>query len=385
MNWNWQQPDWPRFAWRPERLAKAEERFLLRAGELAGVEKHLADADRQAIAVDALSDEAVTTSEIEGEILERASVQCSIRRELGLAAPPRRATPAERGVAQTMVDLHRTWATPLDDDTLFEWHRMLMSGRSDLADVGRYRTHHDPMRVVSGRIDRPRIHFEAPPSTRVPDEMRSFVAWFNDTAPSGPAPLPALTRAGSAHLYFESIHPFEDGNGRIGRAISEKALAQSCGRPTLIALAATILAHRADYYRALEAANKRNEITDWLAWFAGAGLEAQQRAEARIEFAIEKFRLLDRVRPDINQRQEKALMRLLREGPDGFEGGLSAGNYTSITKASSATTTRDLSQLVELGALRRTGERRHARYHLTTTVRPIRTVEINARGEIVER
>src|SRR5450755_308172 len=133
------------------------------------------------------------------------------------------------------------------------------------------------MEVVSGPVHAPRVHFEAPPSSRIPGEMARFVMWFNRTAPGGTEPLPALTRAGTAHLYFETIHPFEDGNGRIGRAIAEKSLAQSLGQPTLIVLAATILGRRASYYHGLEAASKRNEITDWLAWFAGITIEAQQR------------------------------------------------------------------------------------------------------------
>ena len=137
------------------------------------------------------------------------------------------------------------------------------------------------------------MHFEAPPSAKVPKEMAGFVKWFNRTAPNGKDPLPALTRAGIAHLYFESIHPFEDGNGRIGRAISENALAQSVGHPTLTALAATILIRRKAYYEALEVANKGNNPTPWLCWFAGTAIEAQRRTEALVEFLLDKTKLLD--------------------------------------------------------------------------------------------
>src|SRR5712691_7436794 len=220
------------------------------------------------------------------------------------------------------------------------------------------------MEVVSGPIHEPRVHFEAPPSTKVPEEMARFLDWFNRTAPSGADSLPALTRAGIAHLYFESVHPFEDGNGRIGRAIAEKALAQGFGQPTLTALAATILVRRKTYYAALEAANKNNEATEWLSWFAGIAIEAQRRTTGRVEFLIEKARLFDRLRGRLNPRQEKALLRMLREGPEGFKGGLSASNYLTITKASAATTTRDLADMVAKGALTRTGERRHARYFI---------------------
>jgi Fic family protein len=240
------------------------------------------------------------------------------------------------------------------------------------------------MQVVSGPDHKRIVHFEAPPSRQVPDEMQQFIMWFNDTAPGAKHPLPALTRAGIAHLYFVCIHPFEDGNGRIGRALAEKSLAQSLGQPSLIALAATILARRARYYAALEAANKSNEITDWLAWFAGTAIEAQRRTLAMIEFLIDKTKLLDRIRGELNERQEKALLRMFKEGPEGFEGGMSAGKYSTITDASPATTTRDLADLTEKGALVREGERRHARYKLNIPLRHGPHISINERGELVE-
>jgi Fic family protein len=185
-----------------------------------------------------------------------------------------------------------------------------------------------------------------------------------------------------AQLYFESIHPFEDGNGRLGRGLAEKRLAQNLGQPSLIALAATILARRASYYDALEAANKDNAITDWLAWFAGIAIEAQRRTIALIEFLIDKTGLLDRLRDQLNDRQHKALLRMFREGPEGFKGGLSAGEYGSITGASPATTTRDLVDLTEKGALVREGERRHARYTLNVPLRPVPHISLNGRAEL---
>ena len=179
-----------------------------------------------------------------------------------------------------------------------------------------------------------------------------------------------------------SIHPFEDGNGRIGRAISEKALAQCLGQPTLTALAATILIRRTTYYDALEAANKDTEVTSWLSWFAGIAIEAQHRTAARVEFLLDKTRLLDRLRGRLNERQEKALLRMLREGPEGFKGGLSAGNYIRITGTSSATATRDLADMVAKGALSRVGERRHVRYHLALPLRPVPPVTIGEDGAV---
>jgi Fic family protein len=382
MKWNWQQPDWPEFSWNPALLARAEALFLVEAGEFAGTSKHLAAVDREQFMLDAMSTEAVTTSEIEGEILERASVQSSIRRQLGLTADHRKVGAAEQGIAELMVDLQRTFAQSLTHDTLFQWHRQLTMGRRDLRDIGVYRTHADSMQVVSGAVHDPRIHFEAPPSGAVPAEMSRFVDWFNRTSPAGGEPLPALTRAGIAHQYFVCIHPFEDGNGRIARAIAEKALAQNLGRPSLTALAAAILARRGGYYAVLEANNKHNEITGWLTWFAAAAIEAQRRAIALVEFTLDKTRFLDRLRDPLNERQHKALLRMLREGPAGFEGGLSAGKYAAITGASPATATRDLADLVARQALIRTGERRHARYALPIPLRPVAPVVIDDRGNI---
>jgi Fic family protein len=380
--WNWQRPDWPDFSWNSARLRKAEEHFLVGTGVLAGTVKHLGLADRERLTVEAIGAEAVTTSEIEGEILDRASVQSSIRGQLGLETDNRRVKPAEQGIAEMMVDLYRSFALPLSGEMLFAWHRMLVKGRADLRDIGRYRTDDEAMQVVSGAIHAPKVHFEAPPASKVPKEMARFVRWFNRTAPTGIEPLPALTRAGIAHLYFESVHPFEDGNGRIGRAISEKALAQCLGQPTLTALAATILIRQKAYYRALDTASKDNEVTPWLAWFAGIVIEAQRRTEARVEFLIDKTRLLDRLRGELNERQEKALLRMLREGPEGFEGGLSAGNYATITGASPATATRDMTDMVAKGALTRAGERRYARYFAGISLRPVSPVKLDERGDL---
>jgi Fic family protein len=198
----------------------------------------------------------------------------------------------------------------------------------------------------------------------MPAEMQRFNTWFNSTAPQGSQPLPALTRAGLVHLYFVCIHPFEDGNGRIGRALAEKSLAQNLRHPSLIALAYTIERKRKDYYAALERNNRALEIPDWLTYFARTVLEAQDNTIRRVDFYVAKARFYERLRGQLNERQAKAIARMFKEGIEGFKGGLSAGNYITITGTSRATATRDLQDLVEKGALTRTGELRHTRYHL---------------------
>jgi len=353
MKWNWQQADWPNFSYDPTKIEESEKRLLLAAGLLFGAFKHLGDEDKRQLTIELISNEALKTSAIEGEFLDRDSLQSSIRRQFGLVTDNRKVSAAEQGIAEVMVDLYRNFEAPLSHAKLFEWHTMLTNGRRDLNDIGRYRTHTAPMQIVSGALYAPKIHFEAPPSSQMLAEMEQFIAWFNDTAPTGKTPLPALLRAGIAHLYFVSIHPFEDGNGRIGRALAEKALAQCVGQPTLIAIAYIIERNKKAYYTALEQANRRNEITPWLVYFADRVLNAQSYTATWIEFLISKAKLYERLRGQLNPRQEKVLARIFREGPEGFIGGLSAEKYIAITGAPRATATRDLQDLVGKGALLR--------------------------------
>lgn len=364
MAWNWKQPDWPNFTYDPSAIEAFERRFLLASGEVIGAVRHITDDERDLLRIELLSDEAVKTSEIEGEVLDRLSVQSSLRRQFGLAADERAVSPQERGIAEMMADLYGSYAAPLIHETLFRWHRMLMSGNRHLETVGAYRTHTDAMQIVSGRLDKPTVHFEAPPSAQVPYEMSAFIDWFNASSPDGQNALPALTRAGLGHLYFESIHPFEDGNGRLGRAVAEKSLAQNIGQPSLIALAFTIERGRKRYYDHLERNQKTLEVTEWLTYFAGTVLEAQQTTLDRVAFHIAKAHFYGALKDRFNPRQDKAVARMFREGPAGFKGGLSAENYLAITQTSRATATRDLNDLVDKGALVRSGERRHARYVL---------------------
>lgn len=184
------------------------------------------------------------------------------------------------------------------------------------------------------------------------------------TAPKGKAPLSPLTRAGLAHLWFVCIHPFEDGSGRIGRTIAEKTLSESLGQPHLIALSQTIQNNKKAYYSMLERSNKDNEITGWLQYFARTILDAQDDTQALIDFLIEIARFFDRFRGRINNRQEKVIERIFREGPGGFKGGLSAENYISITGTSRATAARDLRDLVKKGGFKKIGELKRTRYYL---------------------
>jgi len=249
--------------------------------------------------------------------------------------------------------------------------------RRDLDSIGGYRTHTEPMQIVSGPDYARKIHYEAPPSKQIPTEMLDFLKWFNETSSGGVNPVSAITRAGIAHLWFESIHPFEDGNGRIGRAIAEKALGEGLLNPVITVLAKILLKRRKKYYEALSLANKSMEVTDWLLWFATAVIEAQKSTLCIIEFIIQKTRLMERVSKRLNKRQKKALLRMFREGPEGFKGGMSAANYKSITGATTPTTTRDLHDLVNKNALTKSGARKATRYFLAFNIPAVTDVTID--------
>jgi Fic family protein len=363
--WNWQQDDWPNFSYDKEKIAPLEQEYIQEAGISFGIMKSLPEAEQNQLAVELISDEALNTSEIEGEIFNRDSLQSSIMREFGLAEIVReaRTTPGERGIAKMMKELYAEYQYSLSHEMLFSWHDNLMLGNPKIK-AGKYRTYKEDMKVVSGRIDKPKVHFVAPPSSRTPQEMSQFIDWFNRTAPGSKIPLPPMTRAGIAHFYFVTIHPFEDGNGRIGRALVTKVLSQSIKSPVLTAVSCTINQDRNQYYKSLNTQNKSNEITPYLTYFSKTILESQRAMVEKLDFLIAKTKFFDAHTRNINERQKKVILRIFREGPKGFDGGLSAKNYIAITKAPKATATRDLTNLVKKEILIKTGKLKSTRYKL---------------------
>lgn len=364
MTWNWQLTDWPNYTYNIKEIENFEHTLLKASGVFLGVFKCLSSGEQEHFKIELLSVEALNTCAIEGEYLNRDSLQVSLKSAFGLTTTKRHVTPAEKGIAQMMLAVYKDYAAPLTADTLFLWHTLLMSGRSDLDAIGAYRTHFEPMLIASAGAREPTIHFQAPPSEKVKPLMQDFIQWFNQSAPNATNPLPALVRAAIAHLYFESIHPFEDGNGRIGRALAEKALSQCLGQPTLIALSTVIEQNKKAYYTALQATNHSLDISSWLFYFSKTTLAAQEYTQKQIEFLIQKAKFFDLFDPQLNERQRKVLLRMFREGPDGFKGGLSAENYIHITHTSRATATRDLHELLALGALQKQGALRYTRYFL---------------------
>jgi len=365
MKYNWQQADWPFFKYDTSEIQDVLFNFAEKTGHVSGILKSLPDSTQTEALLDLMVSETIKTSEIEGEYLSRSDVMSSIRHNLGLDITPTQVLDHRaKGAAALMVDVRESFKEILTEEKLFAWHQMLMFGRRHM-EIGAWRRHEEPMQIISGPVGKWKVHFEAPPSERVPSEMTNFIVWFNNTAPGAKIEIKnPVVRAAVAHLYFESIHPFEDGNGRIGRAISEKALSQGLGRPTLLSLSETIEANKKDYYEALKTAQRSNKITRWINYFANTALQAQARTEEKIDFILMKTKFFDRFKHQLNDRQLKVVLRILGEGPQEFEGGMSTKKYIVITKTSKATATRDLQYLSEIGALKQTGGGHSTKYDI---------------------
>ncbi len=360
MPWNWELVDWPQFIYDPTPIAKLDRQFLLSVGSAFGCIKTIDRREYKRFVIEILSLEGLESSRIEGEILDRESLQQSIRHHFGLNPPQKRRGDKESRMGELLCQVYESFNEPLTHEMLWQWHSLLFDGASHIDEKGGYRTHSEPMQIVSNRYDSPTIFFEAPPSARIFQEMTAFIDWFN----SKNARESLLGRAAIAHVYFESIHPFEDGNGRVGRVLVEKILSQGVGRPILIAISQLLEKRKKGYYAALGQCNRTLEVQHWVEFFAQVILEAHENSMQLLYFLIAKSKMLNALSGQINPRQTKALLRMFEEGPDGFKGGLSAENYIAITKTSRSTATRDLVELVEKGALVKTGELRHTRYSL---------------------
>ena len=297
MRYNWQQADWPHFKYNLESIHGILLSIAEKMGNIAGKLSQVPKEIQQEVMVTLMVEEAIKTSEIEGEYISRPGVRSSIKNKLQLNPDSRIKVRDKRaqGVAELMCDVRETFQQPLTEEKLFDWHIMILSSSlNPNLEIARWRTHGESMQIVSGHYGKRVVHFEAPPSKDIPKEMKRFIRWFNDTAPQKPKSISfAPVRCAIAHLYFESIHPFEDGNGRIGRAIAEKALAQGFGYPLTLSLSQAIEADKKAYYAALKTASRSNEITAWIQYFVEIILKAQLYTEAQIHFILKKTKFFD--------------------------------------------------------------------------------------------
>lgn len=363
----WQCPEWPRFRWNDGRLLEPLAAARLKQGRLLGSMARLGFDLKLEAQLEALTEDVIKSSEIEGETLDRDSVRSSIARRLGI--PEAAVAPADRrteGIVEMMLDATENYAAPLTQERLFAWQAaMFPTGYSGLHRVktGGWRDDADgPMQVVSGPIGRQRVHYEAPPAGQVAAEMRRFLDWFN-----GKVETEGLLRAGLAHFWFVTIHPFEDGNGRVARAIADQALAQSeASAQRFYSMSSQIRKERSDYYDTLEHTQKGDiDVTDWLVWFLGCFSRAIQGAELASANVLRKADFWQRyAREQFSDRQKAVLNRYL----DGFEGKLTAKKWAALAKVSIPTAQRDINDLVERAVLRRNpGGSKNTSYDLAMT------------------
>ncbi len=370
MRWVWQLPNWPQFSWDSSLLTNSLAAARRAQGEASGISQLLDPDMNRAAQWEILSVEGIATSAIEGEHVDPDSIRSSLARRLGL--PASRASPTPRsvdGLTEVMLDAARGYQEALTAEKLSAWQAALFpTGRSGLSEirVGTLRGA-EPMRIISGPLERQRVHFVAPPQERLDEEMDRFLRWFN-TPPAG---LDGLIRAGLAHAWFEIIHPFADGNGRIGRALLDRALAQDERRAIrLYSLSARLMAVRDEYYDALEHLSQGNlDATSWLVWFLNQFTIAVRNGELALGHVLFKARFWVRhAQSPLNNRQRKALNAMLDAGPAGFIGGMTNRKYANLTKTSPATAQRDLAELVKLQCLELSGAGRGARYILPLSV-----------------
>ncbi len=361
-----EQPDWPRLHWKHEALVDALADVRHRQGRLLGHMENLGFDLRREAVLGTLVEDVVKSSDIEGEKLDAAEVRSSIARRLGMDAGG--AAQADRdveGVVELMLDATRRYDQPLTTERLFDWHVSLFpTGRSGMRRiaVGRWRgTQADPMQVVSGPIGRERVHFEAPSAARVDAEMRAFLHWFETPADADP-----VLRAGLAHFWFVTVHPFEDGNGRIARAVADMALARSEeSSQRFYSMSSQIRAERAAYYDVLEHTQRgTTDVTDWMTWFLACLGRSVDAAGTALAAVLAKARFWERAGGlALNERQRRVLNRVL----DGFEGRLTTSKWARLARCSQDTALRDITILVDHGLLARNpGGGRNTNYRLVT-------------------
>ncbi|RBP33480.1 Fic family protein [Marinobacter pelagius] len=364
----WERPDWPHFEWEETTLRPKLDAVRLLQGRLVGRTEAASDHADLDVEMDALIQNAIRTSEIEGEFLDAGSVRSSVARQLGLeqAGVSGRTTPESESLVAILLEATHEPDQPITLNQLCQWQSMLFPegpGPFLKIRVGELRGD-QPMQVVSGRLDRPKVHFEAPPRIGLEAALDTFIEWFNDP----PSDLDAVLRAGIAHLWLITLHPFDDGNGRITRAVTDRALAQAERKSVrFYALSAAIMARRNSYYDILERTQSSDlDITRWLSWFLDTLEEALQQALLRVDRVLVKARFWQHHSTTVlNERQIKVLNRLLDTAGEEFEQGINARKYQSLTKTSKATATRDLADLLDKGCLDRLpGGGRSTRYTL---------------------
>ena len=370
--WIWQRPEWPALTFDAQRIQPLLAAARTAQGVLLGKAQAIGLEGLQPHVRDSLTQEALTTSAIEGEKLDPESVRSSVARRLGLdtsGAPLREGRRHIEGLIDVLQDATLNTESPLTLERLCQWHGALFpTGFSGMQriDVGALRS--VSMEIVSGAIGHSKVHYAAPPAEGLADQVNAFLTWFNQTQPQvGSKPMDGLVRAAVSHLWFETLHPFDDGNGRIGRAMLQLALGQDMGQPgRIVTLSRQIESCKDQYYSELERAqrSKSMDVTAWVEWMLAQMVQANEFANRTIDAAIQRIRFLASMAAfTLNERQQKTMKKLLDAGPKGYEGGMTTRKHQRIAQTSTPTAARDLIELERLGLLTRVGDGRSTRYY----------------------
>lgn len=370
--WIWQRPEWPALTFDAQRIQPLLAAARTAQGVLLGKAQAIGLEGLQPHVRDSLTQEALTTSAIEGEKLDPESVRSSVARRLGLdtsGAPLREGRRHIEGLIDVLQDATLNTESSLTLERLCQWHGALFpTGFSGMQriDVGALRS--VSMEIVSGAIGHSKVHYAAPPAEGLADQVNAFLTWFNQTQPQvGSKPMDGLVRAAVSHLWFETLHPFDDGNGRIGRAMLQLALGQDMGQPgRIVTLSRQIESCKDQYYSELERAqrSKSMDVTAWVEWMLAQMVQAHEFANRTIDAAIQRIRFLANMAAfSLNERQQKTMKKLLDAGPKGYEGGMTTRKHQRIAQTSTPTAARDLIELERLGLLTRVGDGRSTRYY----------------------
>ena len=364
--YNWQHENWPNFSFDIGSLTpslKGIKRLLCGLVERI---QNLPEDERRKYFIENLIEEAQMTSRIEGEFISREDLRSSILNHLYLGNYQNQSRDIRaQGIGKLLAIVAANYDYAITEESIKYWHGILLEKSSAIDIIGNYRRGTKPIQIISGPDYDATIHFEAPPAVRVPKEMGQLIASLQHTYHEGRF-LNSAIRAGITHTHFESIHPFQDGNGRIGRALIDQQLSKGIGFAVPFSLSSYFAEHQDGYYDALNEASSSLDLTNWLLYFLDAIYEAMKNAFVQIDFLLVKTRFFDEYTDRINDRQTKAMRRLFDAGPRGFDDGLSAKDYERLTRTSKSTATRELTKLYQLGILKRVGVGRGIRYQIQT-------------------
>lgn len=365
MEYIWQSEDFPKFIFNKREIIPLIQQFAHDLGEISGIVMGFSEENKQDLFAEIMLSEALKTSEIEGEYFSREDVMSSLKANLGIKDyHQNNRNKKANAIAHLMIEVQNSYHKPISEKILLEWHHILMENEKGI-NAGQFRTGIEPMQVVSGKFGDFVIHYVAPPSEDLPLMIPQFLKWYNDFDMNDIGKIgEGVVLSALAHLYFETLHPFEDGNGRIGRALAEKALSEKLETPVFVSISKSIEKDKNRYYEELKLAQRNLEVNSWMLYFCSILQDALLDSKNQALFTLKKTLFFDQFKNQLNERELEAIQKMTEMGENSFVGGMNAKKYMSINKISKATATRDLQHLSEIGVFLKSGGGRSISYQL---------------------